>query len=420
MQSVLSIGLVTFLFPFISLAAVWDSPNYWDQSWEAKYVEWMKTEVSRDIFKNPASKWNGTKTDCADAAYAMRIIFSYENGLPFQMKNPSGSRPEEGEQAKFLNNDVDAFDKYEAGVKRVIRFIEYIGDSVGTEHLAYHDTYSTTVQNINAGHIYIYQYGGGTRHTYIVKDRLIDGNLVLYWSTVPKAPRKLARKRGMPGGFTGRPWGFKRFKQPHFYDDAFIYGEETFSSKEQYEILKKVGKKKVNKTFKNMLRLEEENLADGLKRYVENACDALKDRLEVINITQDYLTKKGGRCLSKQEYYDYSTPGRDSKIVETLNLLIEGWETVVETGRSNEVPKDLSKALDFLTGKERRGEKELNKFCQISFEVKGSTYKLNLKDFYKRYNKKSFFGRRALSPHPNDPVLLRWGLKAKKSKCDKY
>ncbi len=420
MQSSLAKSLIIFLFPIISLASVWETTNYWDQNWESKFSEWMKLEVSRNIFKNPQSKWNGTKTDCADAAYAMRIIFSFENGLPFQMKNPSGARPVDGEVAKFLTNETNAFDNYEAGPKRVIRFIEYIGDSVGTEHLAYHDTYSTTVQNINAGHIYIYQYGGGTRHTYIVKDRLLDGNLILYWSTVPKAPRKLARKKGMPSGFTGRPWGFKRFKQPEFYNANYVYTEDTAASKEQYKILEKVGKRKVNDVIKKMLQLEEEDLYTGIQKYVDNACDALKDRVEVIKITEDFLQRKSGRCMTEAEYNDYSTPGRDSAIATTISTLLESWETVVEIGRANELPSNLTKALDFLSDKSKSGEGELNGICQISFKNKGKSYKLNLKDFYERYNKKSLFGRRKLSPYPNDPMSLRWGLKGKKSKCKRY
>lgn len=427
--------LIFIVLPVVSFAAVWESPNYWDQTWETKFSEWMKTQVERDIFKNKFSKWNGTRTDCADAAYAMRIIFSSENGLPFKMKNPSGSRPEEGAQAKFLTNETTAFDTREAGVKRVIRFIEYIGDSVGTEHLAYHDSYSTTVQSINPGHIYIYQYNGGrTRHTYVVKDRLIDGNLILFYSTVPKAVRKLARKKGMPEAFSGSPWGFKKFKQPSYYDEGFVYTEETHKSNEQYKLLEKVGRSNLMSFFKKMLQLEEENLVAGLNRYLENACYALHDRQEVINLTQDYLSRKGGRCMNKSEYYNFSTPGRDKHINDTLEALKETWDNIVISDRYLNVPTNLTKGLNFLTDKKinSRGEivelgrkdtdglKELNKLCQVNFENKGKTYSLNLKDFSSRYNAKSFWGARKLSPHPNDSVLLRWGYKTKKSKCKKY
>lgn len=425
MQSIVLKSMLFFVFfPVLSFSAVWNTSNYWDAQWEQKYSDWMKLSVQRDIFKNEQSKWNGTRTDCADAAYAMRIIFSYENGLPFQMKNPSGSRLSgEGEAvAKFLTNETPAFDRYEEGVKRVIRFIEYIGDSVGTEHLAYHDTYATTVQSINPGHVYIYQYASGrTRHTYVVKDRLIDGNLILFSSTVPKAPRKLAKKRGMPASFSGRPWGFKKFKQPEFYNPEYVYTEETNASKEQYEILKKVGKSKIMSSIKKMLQFEDENLVDSLTKYSENACSAMKDRQEVIEVTQDFLNRKSGRCMTEAEYHDYSTPGRDKGIVDSLDTLISAWENVVETGRSNEFPVELVKAYNYLSGFSKKvGRDELNQLCTVSFQVKGKSYSLNLKDFRDRYNKTSLFGRRRLSPYPNDPILLRWGLKAKKSKCKRF
>ena len=70
--------------------------------------------------------------------------------------------------------------------------------------------------------------------------------------------------------------------------------------------------------------------------------------------------------------------------------------------------------------KDKDGLKELNQMCQYRFTYKNDEYSINLKEFAFRYMDSSLWGRRRLSPHPNDPLLLRWGWKAKKSKCKKY
>ena len=70
-------------------ADVWVSNNTWNDSWEKRYAEWIKSDVSRDIFLQGRYS---IKTDCADAAYSLRAIFAYENKLPFVIRNPNKYR----------------------------------------------------------------------------------------------------------------------------------------------------------------------------------------------------------------------------------------------------------------------------------------------------------------------------------------
>ena len=58
-------------------ASVWKEQNQWDSSWEEKYSNWIQTSFNEDIFT--AGKYKGIPTDCADAVYAARAIFSFEN-----------------------------------------------------------------------------------------------------------------------------------------------------------------------------------------------------------------------------------------------------------------------------------------------------------------------------------------------------
>ena len=79
--------LVTFflIFPGSSAVAdVWRAENQWDSNWERRYQQWVKTQWTDDIFMNPAKPiYYKFENDCADASYAMRLIFAYEHKLPF-------------------------------------------------------------------------------------------------------------------------------------------------------------------------------------------------------------------------------------------------------------------------------------------------------------------------------------------------
>ena len=70
-------------------AAVWSENNSWDQTWEDRYSDWVKTSFNEDVFTQGSYK--GIATDCADAVYAARLIFAFENQLPFVILDPTAN-----------------------------------------------------------------------------------------------------------------------------------------------------------------------------------------------------------------------------------------------------------------------------------------------------------------------------------------
>ena len=83
--------------------------------------------------------------DCADAVYAMRLIFSYEYKLPFVIHNPS--RP-----GKLISNRKKRWDKLPQE-KRVRKFLDYVADMTSTKSLS-RDTYPIALDDIKPGDIY--------------------------------------------------------------------------------------------------------------------------------------------------------------------------------------------------------------------------------------------------------------------------
>ena len=95
----------TFLLLFsISLnASVWNSTNSWNNEWERKYRDWVKNDLTPEIFID--GRYKGISTDCADAVYTIRAIFSYENDLPFHFRNPNKYGERFSEKIHQFNNN---------------------------------------------------------------------------------------------------------------------------------------------------------------------------------------------------------------------------------------------------------------------------------------------------------------------------
>jgi len=79
--------VILLLFSSYIRAAVWDTDQslIWNNEEEKRYSSWVKDNWKADVFINPESSYFGIPTDCADAAYAMRIIYSFERKLEFKI-----------------------------------------------------------------------------------------------------------------------------------------------------------------------------------------------------------------------------------------------------------------------------------------------------------------------------------------------
>ena len=129
----------------IGIAQVWETDSNWNQEYKEDFKLWVKTQVKTDMFSNKDSPYYGIKADCADVTYALRAIYSFENKLPYKVKNPIYRKTHKFE---YWSNDIEKFDHYRIGTPRLIAFVNFLGASLGTETLHAYDSYPVKLSSI--------------------------------------------------------------------------------------------------------------------------------------------------------------------------------------------------------------------------------------------------------------------------------
>lgn len=349
-------------------AAVWDSTRDWDFEDEIEFSQWIKSAVSSDIFSKKDSPYFGIKTDCADSALALRIIFAAQNGIPFFIgKNSSSNR---------YSSNTNRYDLLSPN-ERLIKFIDDISLNFASENLAYDLSYSIAPEQISPGDLYIYE-DQGFRHTYIIKDKQDNGNFILWYSTVPRKIRPLLVRIGMPAkAFNGSPYGFRRFRLPqHFMIQEERIPQWNLNSGEQYSLLENLGQTGMMKEIRRRISLRSETFDEALNRRIQNSCVAFKARVELVEDTKVLFAENNYTCLNKSSYDLYSTPSRDGTIYQDLAQLKQLWLKV----RAQEIPLKKPKwevALDYFSGLSRQGKKELYALCPHAAPISWKEYLVN-------------------------------------------
>lgn len=388
-----------------SFASVWNSDNDWTIENETKYSEWVKTNINNDIFSNKNSKYFGIKTDCADAAMALRTIYAFEFGLPISFKDNDGH---------LISNNTNKYDYLETDLEKLKEMIKDIGENIGSEVLASENTYPIALSEIKPGDIYVTKWknksGTETRHVYFVKNILPTGDLLLFSSTQPRAVRPLLARKGMPLHIIdGSPYGFKRFKMGNNFQTPFI-------DQSQYIDLKK-GEDFYFSKVKSTHQTVSDTLSNNINQRIENICVALDTRKDVIESTLEYKNQIQNRCFKKEEYNEYSTPSRDLNIAKDINRLIYRWQDIKESGNQDQLSPNTQLALEYLADKNNDPEalRALNSFCMIQFiNLNHQEITMSIKSFYERYR----YG--LISSNPNEPNDTRWGFLKESTRCPIY
>lgn len=253
--------LLIFIFVICSFASsvkaeVWQANQTWNEYWENEYERWVEKNLTTQIFKDGKTLLSGLPTDCADAIYAIRILFAYEHSLPFVINAPSVL----SSQMKTFGNGTSMFDSIPDEKRRVRAFINYIGDEVGARNLQ-KDTFPVKIKEINSGTIYIVEWqllgmGKYNQHSYIIKGFDPDHELIYYYSDAPRKVRTLEVNVKYPRfEFAYAPYGYRRWKHPeHLLIPEKEIPSEAGYSREQYDLLARVGKKQILKEIRDILR----------------------------------------------------------------------------------------------------------------------------------------------------------------------
>lgn len=383
--------LIVSLFSSVTLAAVWSSEKQWDEKMEMDYSRWIKEDLSANVFTDPASAYYGIKTDCADAVLVVRAIYSFENKLPFSFYNVDGV---------VLNNQTKKYDHIEQE-RRIISFLNDLGDQISAESLALENTFSIHPKDIRPGDFYIVKWenneGKTNRHAYLIKDILPTGNFILLSSTTPKTKRVLATRLGMPVQlFSSSPFGFRRFKERA--SKVLINDDLT-----QYAWVK-LGEKEFYTRVKDLLKTEEDTYQKNFERRFSNICIALDVRKQVVE--EAIRLKNGRRCFSSSEYDEYSTPSRDHNLLMEFMRIKNAWLTISNKKIAHDLTTEEVLGLDFFIGKQRgpEGQFALSKRCIVSItKSNGEVMAMNLKVFFERLS------NGIVSSNPNDPIEARYG-----------
>lgn len=411
--------LMVFAVPAKINAVIWEDTRSWTIADEEKFSAWMQSPaVNETMFTDSSSRYYGINTDCADTAYAFRAIFAFENGLPFAITNPSGSR-----SGKTMNNRQTNYDYLGTPEKKLIKFITDIGESVGTENLAIYDTYPAAIKKVAPGSLFMYKikarFGRFIRHAYNVKNINAVGTFDVIYSTQANKEKRLPlirRKEREFENLPSSPWGFRKFRWPeHLGANISSIPSELGASMEQYQLAEQLGEKEFFKYVRKAVATTNENNAERLIRSLKAACQESIARIDYVNQALSHLQQTGFACMDYADFDAYSTPARDKALADMYEKVQASYKDAKNAGELNLVPSNLlslvEEVLDVGFFSSEGDSPELMQYCTI--EYKPGT-KISMRTLYKRIK------REDLSSHPNDSIDVRWGEKGKKTNCKRW
>ncbi|HRJ51687.1 MAG TPA: hypothetical protein PLE99_02885 [Candidatus Thiothrix moscowensis] len=387
--------LIACFLPSVASAAVWPSENQWDESWEERYQQWVRTNWKDDIFMDPSRPYYKFENDCADAVYAMRLIFAFESRLPFVV----GNRDVKGQ---VISNEMKTWDNLPIN-DRLRRFMDYVADMTSTVTLR-NDTYPIALNDINPGDIYV---APGV-HSYQIVEVTDAGIAEVMASTTPKQARYLLRTPSFPFYVPEDPRmgdGYRRFKQPQNASKPAMaqpgYSEEQFklAADLAYDyvaftdiISQKLGKRAEKPDEKTM-------------RLLLALCMYANDRSVYVYDALWYLQKirgEGRNCMNAREYDDHSTPGRDKRLKMFFDSIRRHLDHIGRFDPRSQ-PARWAKAVFSNDEPPAQEMKSLNDFCMVQMTL-GEEYYMTLRELRQNVD------ANALVSDPNAPLPFRWGV----------
>lgn len=390
-------------------AAVWKAKNKWDEKWENVYRDWVKKNWTEEFFMDEKKPiYYKYSHDCADAVYAMRLVFSYEHKLPFKIHN--ARKP-----GRYISNNMKSWDKYPEA-KRVRKFMDYVADMTSTKTLGL-DTYPIALNQIKPGDV----YAAPGVHSYQIVNVTETGVAEVMSSTTPKAPRFLDRIASFPFYVPEDSKhfrdGYRRFIQPQNIKKA--QRKQKGYSTEQYKIAAAVKHNYVRFTdiIASALGKRPEKPDEKTLRLLIALCMYANDRsvyvYEALWHLQE-IRKKGRRCMNAREYDSYSSPSRDRRLKAFFNAVGVHYQKV-KYYKPNTQPQRWARTLFSPTQPKPAETKELNDFCMVQMSL-GEKYFMPLGTL-----RQNVMAGRLVSD-PNAPLEYRWGVydKPYKASCKTY
>ena len=399
-------------------AAVWEARQQWTEEHERAYSRWVRENFDKDFFHKPEETTVfGLALDCSDAIYAMRIVYAWENGLPFAINDPSGKR-------RTLSNEMTKWDGYRetrrhenddgtwssykgpeyTEADKVRAFIDHVSDVTSTLNLV-NDTYPVALDDIRPGDMFLLP----RNHAYIVKKVEPTGAMTTLSHSSPRAWRMMAEIADFPAETpedAKKRDGYRRFKPIDQLRTA--PAKVPGASEQQWEIAARLGgsREAFAMATQDALASVKEPLAQKASRLFASLCDYAVQRVEIVNHGLNYLARLGdnhGRqCMSIGEYAEYSTPSRDKKLMGQYRVL-GALRSDPEWQGASFPEKRVIEAI-FASGN-TMSEEEVGAFCAVPFDIRGGR-NITLREIYR-----GLAAERIVSD-PHAPLDHRWGLAA--------
>jgi hypothetical protein len=322
---------LVFLFAAHAHAAVWTATSNWSAGSEQRYQDWVRTTWTKNIFNEPGPLQN-IKLDCADAVYTMRLLFAYENKLPFAVKDPSSNR--------VISNDMSRFNKISNPDQRFRAFALYLYDILGTATLA-EDSYALAT-NRSAIHAGVFlKTDHATHHSWTVRDLDRAGVPYLIFASRPAHTTLLERHYFPTMGFLwgqqdekgrqvdsalqspGDPAsgvGFRMYRYPS--DLLKPEWQVPGYSSEQFQ-MNRISWARV---LQRALQVSAETPEELSERLLGEACKEATDRIASVQDALKAMSQHASSyCFNAREYDDLSTPSRDARSVGVFAELVSAY-----------------------------------------------------------------------------------------------
>lgn len=400
---ILTSVLTAAVFTSPANAAVWDATNQWDETWEARYQDWVSREWDSDFFlkQNPMQ---GSLVDCADVVYTMRAYFAATHSLPFAIKDPTTRAAD-----KIISNEMTRWDSKPQDV-RIRSFIKLLY-SVGSTATLPNDSYPTAIgrATLHSGSFILTDRAN--HHSWTIRLFTRTGVPHLLFGSRPARSKLFERKDYPSTSFvfpTGiRPEtnaGFRNFR--HIADLGKPVHEVPGYSLEQYSIPAKNYMRQVQKRMQEV----EETHEQRVSRLLADSCKGMEERVDIVEAGVRRNAELGSQCMNATEYDDHSTPSRDSRLKSAFEDLAASYQEGMNArGLSKKLESQVRSVIN------GRGTQNSEMPCSITLSSGkslslGEVYKLSVSD--------------KLSNNPHDPLEMRWGQQrgpsAKAKSCPVY
>ncbi len=386
---------LTFAGVSVTLSAhaqVWQVTNRWSPSFEVKFGNFIRN-LDLNLLATNTGPWAKIPTDCADAAYTLRIIFAFENKLPVSFRSWKGR----------LSQDMQDLNDIQDPIKRVRKFIARVNSFTNTRTLVT-DTYPLAInrESIRPGVMFLHPQGDASvpltyraGHVYYLQFVGENGIIRYVSSTVPADIRPLDPRNGIIFSPMETDGGYRAWVWP---DDASRIGY----SNEQFEIGDWRAKSyrdsrawyEWQREIAARVRTREPTPEEQIRAQLENLTVVIENRAKAVRAGWNFYQKnyQPGQCMSEKDYENYSTPTRDVKVqLELQHFEVAAQRYVDSMGNA--------------WGRDQRSR--LNQFFRkVSFEVLPGV-KVDINNLNQAFLTETTL----IISEPEHSPEVRWGLK---------